>query len=1790
MRIKSSFSLEISLLDGQICLHAQWAANSLSQTHIEEYLDIFVELLTRVVMNSSSLVQHALGPLKPELDQIWAWNAVVPPTIDRCLHDIISEQAAKIPDAVAVTSWDGELSYAQINSISSHLAYDLVNTHGISLGDAVPLCFEKSRWTVVGLLAIMKAGGTFVLTDPAQPPARLSTIVEQTHAKVLLSSRLQEDLARRIAPDADIVIVSDTLLEHQLQVPPQLPPVPSSSPMYIIFTSGSTGKPKGVVLSHANYTSGAIPRGAAVGYRADLRVFEFASYAFDVSIDCMLCTLAVGGTICVPSDTERMNDLSTAIRASKCGMAHMTPSVARVLDPDIIPSLEVLGLGGEALSSGDALAWSATTSVINAYGPSECTVGCTINDKVHEGAKRGIISIGTGKGALPWITDPNDHHRLVPLGGVGELLVEGPVVGIGYLDEPEKTAEVFIEDPDWLVAGHGKIPGRKGRLYKTGDLVRYDTDGSGAIIFVGRKDQQVKIRGQRVELVEIEHHLRDKVPSGVEMVAEVIKPGGGDATLVVFLAEPSQDIDAVSGKITLSPQLNKALGEIDAALESELPRYMVPTAYIPLPAIPSLVSGKTDRKKLREIGAGMTRQQVAGFGIVVDTTRPDTETEITLERLWRQLLGGEVDTSFSLGDSFFALGGDSLKAMKLVSSARAEGFTLHIADIFNHPKLRDMASALKTTSTETNSQLPAFSLLQDGWTPEAARRDTAMLCGVKESQVEDVYPCTPLQEALMALSAKVKEAYVAQRVLEVESLSDAMRLHASFEKASEESTILRTRIVQAANHGLVQVIIRGNNSCRSAKSVQAYLHLDRNEPMDLGKPLVRYGIVEDKVSGKVHFILTIHHSLYDGWSMPLTVDRINRAYQGLPTTRQAAFKDFIRFLSSVDQDACKAYWREQLQGATGPQFPALPFEGYQAQADSLLEVFVPLPRRPASNTTVATVIRGAWALISSRYAASSDAVFGETLTGRNAPVPGVDEIEGPMITTVPVRVQIDTNATVTDYLQGIYDQTVAQIPYEHTGLQHIRRLSPDALQACELRSGLVLHPGGEDEQQAISDKDHPANDLVPAGDAEAAQEALKFNTYPIMLVCSLGSKGFLVMASYDSKTVDKPTMERVLAQFSLITRQLCEKTDTLVKDIEYLSEDDKEELLRLSKSADVRSVLDKSEQATAAWIVDPSDHHTLLPRGAVGELVIECAAPTDLAIVDSPIWLKPLSSTAEGQVGTLFRTGKMAKLLSDGSLVITGKVNGQRLSPSVSAPKVKTALSATSVKQKVVRELWSRVLRVDEAEISLHDNFFRIGGDSITAMKLVSEARIASLQLTVAQVFSNRSLFDMANAAQYSPTADKQETDDKQLGPYQSLSFVAEKIQPKLANPSWQVLNVLPTRPLQEVAVQGTVRLPRFSVRYELLHFDTPVDKARLFKACRDLIAQNEILRTVFVEEDNACFGVVIQKLDIPVVEYEIDGDVEAFTKMICKVDVQSQIQLGSTFVKWFFVTGTNRKSSLIFRISHAQYDEICLPVILQQLSALYEGRSVPKSYPFSTFVSHVVSDGIPRSIGYWRELLKGSAMTVLRPDIPVMNRRHYAIQQTVNIAARSRDVTIATLPTAAWALCLSRRLQLRDVTFGEVVSGRNIDLANCDAIVGPCWQYVPVRVRMEAGWTGADLLEAVQHQHIATSAHEGIGLPEIVRQCTDWPASTDWFDSVVHQDVEHVESLPFLSTDCRTETLYVHEEPLREWKIQAFPAGDTVTLEIVTFESWAGYAAGLLHDLVDAMETLVRQPGEVIV
>ena len=593
-----------------------------------------------------------------DLRELWGWNATVHEPVERCVHDMIAETVKRQPDAPAVCAWDGELTYAELDQYSTQLAYQLIDC-GMQPSSVVPLCFEKSMWTPVSILGVMKAGGASVLLDVNLPEERLRQIVSQVDAKVMVTSAVSEGIARRLN-DSLIVLASGATLGPSgqgQQAIRQLPVVQPSDALYIVFTSGSTGVPKGIIVTHQNFCSAYLHQQGALGFRNSSRVFEFASYAFDVVWSNFLHTLYAGGCICTPSESARRSHLTQSMRDLKVNFADLTPTVARLLDPAEIPELETLLFGGEAVTAADAEQWRSIPTLINTYGPAETTIKTTITTIAPD--TQGDPSVGYGVGGNTWVVDQTDRNRLAPIGCVGELVFDGPLIVQGYLNNAEKTAACFVKDPPWLLQGAPGTPGRHSRVYYTGDLVRYREDGS--LDFLGRMDDQVKLRGQRIELGEIEHHVRrllranmtgmgETAIAEILVAAEVIKPSTtGRSILAAFVVPPraakmtTQELQDAVRKMTYG--LNDSLVEV-------VPPSMIPTGYIALASVPTSASGKTDRKKLRQLGATFTMDQLTTSNRKQGPRiEPRTPMERRLRDHWAQVLS--IDASAIGADDSF---------------------------------------------------------------------------------------------------------------------------------------------------------------------------------------------------------------------------------------------------------------------------------------------------------------------------------------------------------------------------------------------------------------------------------------------------------------------------------------------------------------------------------------------------------------------------------------------------------------------------------------------------------------------------------------------------------------------------------------------------------------------------------------------------------------------------------------------------------------------------------------------------------------------------------------------------------------------------------------------------------------------------------------------------------------------------------------------------------------------------------------------------------------------------------
>ncbi|SEC47016.1 non-ribosomal peptide synthase domain TIGR01720/amino acid adenylation domain-containing protein [Amycolatopsis tolypomycina] len=532
----------------------------------------------------------------------------VPPVT---LTELIEAQAARTPDAVAVVSRDERLTFAELDARADRLAR-LLAARGAGPERVVALALPRSVEIVVAQLAVLKTGAAYLPVDPDYPPERIAFMLADANPVVVVT--------RPGTPvPADNVLVLDGSEAHR-PAAPLARSVPLSAPAYVIYTSGSTGTPKGVVVTHAGLASFSGAEIAHFDVRPGDRVLQFSSPSFDASVLELCMALPAGAALVVPPPGPLLGDHLAAVLREE-GVTHaLIPPVAMASVPDVeLPAFRTLVVGGEACPADLVARWAPGRRMINAYGPTETTVVATWSDPLSPGATPPI-----GRPIRNTRVRVLDHAlRPAPIGVAGELYVAGAGLARGYLDRPGLTASRFLADPFGA-------PGA--RMYRTGDLVRWRADGT--LEFLGRADDQVKIRGFRIEPGEIVAVLRRH-------------PGVRDAAVVA------------DGRRLIAYVVGEAGPGVREHVAATLPAHFVPAAFVPLDELPLTANGKLDRRALPAPAAPV---ESAGYAA------PETETEEVLAAIWAEAL--DLDR-VGVEDNFFALGGDSLRSLRITSMTKS---------------------------------------------------------------------------------------------------------------------------------------------------------------------------------------------------------------------------------------------------------------------------------------------------------------------------------------------------------------------------------------------------------------------------------------------------------------------------------------------------------------------------------------------------------------------------------------------------------------------------------------------------------------------------------------------------------------------------------------------------------------------------------------------------------------------------------------------------------------------------------------------------------------------------------------------------------------------------------------------------------------------------------------------------------------------------------------------------------------------------------------------------------------
>ena len=639
---------------------------------IERWLQHLEILLEGMVANPGK--QVSVIPILSEAERrqlVVEWNETrVEYPREKCVHQMIGEQAARTPFATAAICGDASLTYGQLDATANQLAHFL-RKRGVGTGDRIAICMDRSLEMLIGVLGILKAGAAYVPLDPEFPFERIAAVFEDAKPSVLLT---QAAVLARLGPVAAQVVCLDAVMSEIGREPKSAPDTATTASdlAYVIFTSGSTGRPKGVQIPHRAVVNMLCSMAERPGLTSQDTLLAVTTLSFDIAVLELYLPLSVGARVVIATkaDTSDGNNLLSLMLATRTTVMQATPTTWRLLieagwkGPS---DLKIL-CGGEALARdlADALL-ARSKSIWNMYGPTETTVWSAVS-QVEAGT--GPVTIGPPIANTEfYVLDKKGQP--VPLGVAGELHIGGEGLARGYWNRPELTAEKFIADP---FRGQADF-----RLYKTGDLVRYRPDHT--LDFLGRMDNQVKVRGFRIETGEVEHAL-EQFPGMRECVTVAREDSPGDKRLVAYI-------------VTSQPA--PATGELRRFLSTKLPSYMVPSVFVPLDALPRTPNGKIDRRALPAPSS-----QTSGANREV--AAPRNSREQTFVDVCAEVL---KQTGFGIHDNLFDLGTDSLQIFQIVARANDAGLKVTPNQILSGRTIAAICEEIdRTCQTPTRTEAP----------------------------------------------------------------------------------------------------------------------------------------------------------------------------------------------------------------------------------------------------------------------------------------------------------------------------------------------------------------------------------------------------------------------------------------------------------------------------------------------------------------------------------------------------------------------------------------------------------------------------------------------------------------------------------------------------------------------------------------------------------------------------------------------------------------------------------------------------------------------------------------------------------------------------------------------------------------------------------------------------------------------------------------------------------------------------------------------------------------------------
>ncbi|KQU06384.1 hypothetical protein ASG56_01460 [Rhodococcus sp. Leaf7] len=957
-------------------------------THSERFAQFLVEFAAAEV--GTPLRTISLLTEQERLEVLPPTDVMVPPFAT--LADILTRGVALGTGNAAVVDGTVEVTYAELDARSDDLARELTDL-GIGPDIVVVSALPRSHWSITSAWSIAKSGGAYLPIDPALPLERIATIVHDSGALVGVTT---SDLVDTLPSQVQWILVDDVREPSRPLLPRPVFSRPGPDDLaYVIYTSGSTGTPKGVAVTHrglaamtyAAISSHRLPRAA--------RVMHFVSPGFDASILEMVLAFGSGGTlVVVPSDVHGGDELAAALHDLRIDAGFVTPSALATVRVPVGGGPRAIGVGGDVVPAALVDDWAPGRRLVNVYGPTESTVAVTFGPLVAEHE----VELGSPfPGIRAFVLDSN--LALTAPGCVGELYLGGTGIARGYLGRTDLTAGRFVADPF----------GYSDRLYRTGDLVTWTTRGT--LVYLGRRDGQVKVRGFRIELGEIEEALRSL--SDVVDAAVVVRGSGAHRTLDGFVT-----VDAGSAA--------ESDGLVDE-LALLLPQYMIPNRITVLDEMPLNPNGKIDRRRLPEHSAREDRP----------TRAPETENEILVAGILAEILGLD---DVAATDDFFELGGNSLLATRVASRVSAVGgHSIGVREIFSHPVVERLALHLDDggprESGDESGPVPV-----DRSVPIAASPPQRSMWWIEQYRPSATYHVPMALRIFGTFSVEAARSALVDVVTRHESLRTVFGIDDTRAAAEQVGPVQIVLGIEAATTALDVALI----DAADEEAVTATLADVASRPFDLFSDLpLRAAILTVGPGSDDHVLaLILHHVCVDGWSLGVLAADLLAAYTArvdgdeprwapLPVQYADASEWQRRSLGSLDDPSsplasATAWWLDTLAGLPDVPTPgadrARPAEptglgatvGIELDAEQTAKLDSVSRRIGLSHFMI---VHAALVIVLAELGAGHDVTVGTAVAGRRHQ--DLDTVVGMFVNSVALRTVVDPTATVAEHLEAV---------------------------------------------------------------------------------------------------------------------------------------------------------------------------------------------------------------------------------------------------------------------------------------------------------------------------------------------------------------------------------------------------------------------------------------------------------------------------------------------------------------------------------------------------------------------------------------------------------------------------------------------------------------------------------------------------------------------------------------------------------------------------------------------------